>query len=70
MEEYYDEDYGSDDSYEDEGLYCDYDVGEFCEDPQTKSMGLCTTECKAYLEACQTNNQDEQLTEKEIQERT
>lgn len=45
-----DEDWGSDE--EDEGLYCDYDVGEFCEEPHTKSMGLCTTECKAYLDAC------------------
>lgn len=37
---------------EDEGMYCDYGVDEFCVDPQTKSMGLCTTECKAYLDLC------------------
>lgn len=30
---------------------CDYGVCEFCEDPQTKELGLCTTECAAYLAA-------------------
>ncbi len=53
-----DEDWGSDDYYEEEGLYCDYDVSEFCEDPQCKGMGLCTTECKAYLDACERDNKD------------
>lgn len=28
---------------------CDYGA-EFCEDPQTKVMGLCTTECSLYFE--------------------
>ncbi len=28
---------------------CDYGCSEFCEDPQTKDMGACTTECDAYL---------------------
>jgi len=30
---------------------CDYGVSEPCSDPQTKSMGLCTTECAAYLDS-------------------
>lgn len=29
---------------------CDYGVSEICSDPQTKDLGLCTTECQAYLE--------------------
>ncbi len=48
---YYDNEYGSADDFEDE--YCDYDVCEFCENPGLKSMGLCTTECATYLEACE-----------------
>ena len=28
---------------------CDYGVSEPCSDPQTKDLGLCTTECAAYL---------------------
>lgn len=43
---------------EDEGLYCDYDVCEFCEDPQTKSLGLCTTECNAYLSSCKRQEEE------------
>ena len=30
---------------------CDYGVCEPCCDPWTKEMGLCTTECAAYLKA-------------------
>jgi hypothetical protein len=29
---------------------CNYGVSEICSDPQTKDLGLCTTECQAYLE--------------------
>ena len=29
---------------------CDYGF-EFCSDPVTKKLGLCTTECQAYLES-------------------
>ena len=36
---------------------CDYDVCELCEEPQTKAMGLCTTECSAYLNACEKENE-------------
>jgi hypothetical protein len=32
-----------------EGEGCDYGCGEYCAEPQTKEMGLCTTECQAYL---------------------
>jgi hypothetical protein len=47
----------SDEWEEEQGFYeddesdngCDYGVGEFCEDPQTKDAGLCTTECQPYL---------------------
>jgi hypothetical protein len=39
-----------DDEWEDE-LSCDYGVCEFCSDPQTKAMGLCTTECAEYLKS-------------------
>lgn len=28
---------------------CDYGVTEFCVEPQTKDLGICTTECSAYL---------------------
>lgn len=31
-------------------LDCDYGFG-FCSDPETKGMGLCTTECSVYLES-------------------
>ena len=33
-----------------EEMDCDYGF-EFCSDPQTKAMGLCTSECEEYLEA-------------------
>lgn len=38
------------DECDDEGS-CEYGVSEFCCDPQTRDMGLCTTECVAYLDA-------------------
>lgn len=40
----------TDDDWEDDAS-CDYGVCEFCSDPQTKEMGLCTTECREYLES-------------------
>ena len=36
------------DDWEDEDPGCDYGL-EFCEDPQTRELGLCTTECAAYF---------------------
>ncbi len=48
----FDEDFfadGDDVSEEDEDDCCEYGCGEFCSDPQTRDMGLCTTECTAYL---------------------
>lgn len=36
---------------EEEEDFCDYGVSEFCSDPQTKSLGLCTTECQGYLQS-------------------
>jgi hypothetical protein len=49
MDEDYEEESWKED-WEDEGS-CDYGVSEPCCDPQTKEMGLCTTDCAAYLEA-------------------
>ena len=49
MSDYYEEDWNSD-GIEDEAS-CDYGVCEFCCDPQTKAMGLCTTECCAYMDS-------------------
>jgi len=50
----------SSETWEDEGIEegsfddwlrdCDFGF-EFCCDPQTKAMGLCTTECSLYLES-------------------
>jgi len=34
---------------EEEMMSCDYGA-EFCEDPLTKEMGLCTTECNLYFD--------------------
>lgn len=45
------------DDYADPEVYMDeleedcYYGFEFCSDPETKAMGLCTTECSLYLEA-------------------
>lgn len=46
-------------SDEEEDMSCDYDVTEFCSDPWAKSMNLCTTECAAYLKACEEANRGE-----------
>lgn len=37
---------------------CDYGC-EFCTDPETKRMGLCTTECNDYIAACEEMSQEE-----------
>ena len=37
---------------------CDYGA-EFCEDPQTRAMGLCTTECRTYFQMVR--EQDEEV---------
>lgn len=45
------DDYAEPEEYMDElEESCDYDF-EFCSDPETRAMGLCTTECSAYIEA-------------------
>jgi hypothetical protein len=44
---YFDDPDDSEDPTDDMG--CDYGA-EFCEDPQARSMGLCTTECNLYFE--------------------
>jgi hypothetical protein len=41
------EGFDEEDSSEDGG--CDYGVTEFCSEPQTRDMNLCTTECQTYL---------------------
>lgn len=43
---------------------CDYGF-DVCIDPETKAMGLCTTECSAYLEAVE--EQERAAREKETQ---
>lgn len=48
----YDYPFDDPDNYFDEEenmMSCDYG-SEFCEEPFTKEMGLCTTECKLYFE--------------------
>ncbi len=41
--------WGEDDDLASPTADCDYGCSEFCEDPQTKDAGLCTTECQVYL---------------------
>ena len=45
----YDDDPDEYDEEEDESMYCDYGA-EFCEHPDIKGMGLCTTECPLYFD--------------------
>jgi hypothetical protein len=47
----YDYPFDNHDDYdeEEEMMGCDYGA-EFCEDPFSKQMGLCTTECKLYFD--------------------
>jgi len=47
MSEWGDEEEGFEEEFDEGG--CDYGVSEYCSDPQTKEMGLCTTECADYL---------------------
>jgi len=44
------EDFESEDVYWEEQADCPYGF-EFCEDPGTRAMNLCTTECGVYLES-------------------
>lgn len=44
---------------EDEGS-CDYGVSDPCSDPGTKELGLCTTECQAYLKAVERETKHEE----------
>lgn len=41
--------------YEDDDRSCDYGF-EFCSDPETKALGLCTTECEEYLRSIEEDN--------------
>lgn len=43
---------------------CPYSF-EFCEDPQTREMGLCATECSLYMNSVE---EDEKQPEKEEEE--
>ena len=47
--DYYPEDQGPEDFEEEEFEGCDFGA-EFCVEPDTKAMGLCTTECRLYFE--------------------
>lgn len=40
----------------DEG--CNYGVSEPCAEPQTRAMGLCTTECSAYFDAVEAEEKE------------
>jgi hypothetical protein len=40
------EGFGGDDT---EDISCDFGCTEFCTEPQTKELGLCTTDCQIYL---------------------
>lgn len=42
---------------------CDYGFG-FCSDPETRSMGLCTTECSAYMDVVE--EQDKEARERAL----
>ncbi len=42
-------DYG--DEPEDLGLGCEYGCSEFCDDPGTREIGLCTTDCRTYMKS-------------------
>ena len=44
------EDFESEDMYWEEDANCLYGF-EFCSDPQTRDMGICTTECEEYLDS-------------------
>lgn len=47
---YFDDPYDEEDDQDPEGdSSCDYGA-EFCEDPQARAMGLCTTECHLYFD--------------------
>lgn len=46
-----DEDYESEDMYWEEEAQCCFYGFEFCIDPETRDMGLCTTDCDLYLES-------------------
>jgi len=37
---------------------CDYGVSELCSEPDTKDMGLCTTECRAYMDSVKKENEE------------
>ncbi len=43
------EGWGEEDDLTNPTADCDYDCSEFCEEPQKKDAGLCTTDCQAYL---------------------
>jgi hypothetical protein len=53
------------DHEEENMMGCDYGA-EFCEDPQTKSMGLCTTECHLYFDMVKAQ---EKAFEEEVRQR-
>lgn len=52
----YSEDDGMDE-WEEEGQ-CDYGMAEFCMDPTMRDLGLCTTECREYLESVKRDAED------------
>lgn len=47
-----------DDESEDLGLGCDYGCSEFCENPGTRALGLCTTDCRTYMETVEGQTQE------------
>jgi len=49
---------------EEEMMGCDYGA-EFCEDPLSKQMGLCTTECNLYFDMVKHRNSTPTPTEVE-----
>ena len=48
---------------EEERMGCDFGA-EFCEDPLTKQMGLCTTECNLYFDMVR--EQEKQLSTEKV----
>ena len=60
------DEYASPEVYMDElEIDCDYGISEFCEEPETKAMGLCTTECALYLSAVEKSEKRENVEERE-----
>lgn len=47
------------DNCEEDPMECNCPYGfEFCDDPQTRELGLCTTECAAYFRAVEEEHKE------------